>query len=379
LEYICDLLPWAHGHQLKAIATFVAQILDKNSGCQAKLARGLGNQEAACKRLSRLLHNRRLSPNALADAVFWQMVSQLPETGRVRLALDWTSEDTQHLLVISLVVGRRALPLYWRAYDSTRLKGRMRRYESALLRRVITQLSEVIETSRLLMTADRGFADVQLFSLLQELDVEFIIRVKASTKVYVPDLDTSTGTGTGTGTGQWRGLGTFGFSGNTRQRNLGHLLYCASSPQQLWVTMSRARNRKGGWGVWYLVSNRLHRAKSAAQEYGRRFGCEEGFRDVKWWLGFKEARVTCIHAWSRLFALFAISLLVATTLGMALLVTNSQQATQLLRRVTSRRRARCELALVQAVVALLQEQKSLLDWLYIDTKLDLEAQLSNVS
>jgi len=107
LEYIGDLLPWAHGHQLKAIATFVAQILAKGSGCQAELARGLGNQEAACKRLSRLLHNRRLSPQALTEAVFWQAVSQLPAQGRVRLALDWTSEDTQHLLVISLIVGRR--------------------------------------------------------------------------------------------------------------------------------------------------------------------------------------------------------------------------------------------------------------------------------
>jgi len=168
----------------------------------------------------------------------------------------------------------------------------MRRYELALIRRVVSQLSEVIETSRLLMTADRGFADVQLFSLLQELNVEFIIRVKASTKVYVPVG------------GQWRGLGTLRFSGNSRRRNLGHLLYCANSPQRLWITMSRARNRKGGWGVWYLVSNCPHQAGSAAQEYGRRFGCEEGFRDVKWWLGFKEARVTCIHAWSRLFALF---------------------------------------------------------------------------
>ncbi len=64
-EYISELLPWAHGHQLKAITTFVAQILNKQTGCQAELARGLGNQEAACKLLSRLLHNERLAPHAL--------------------------------------------------------------------------------------------------------------------------------------------------------------------------------------------------------------------------------------------------------------------------------------------------------------------------
>jgi hypothetical protein len=30
---------------------------------------------------------------------------------------------------------------------------------------------------------------------------------------------------------------------------------------------------------------------------------EEGFRDAKWYLGFKQARIACIKAWSRLFAL----------------------------------------------------------------------------
>jgi hypothetical protein len=32
---------------------------------------------------------------------------------------------------------------------------------------------------------------------------------------------------------------------------------------------------------------------------------EEGFRDAKWYLGFKQARIVCIQAWSQLFALEA--------------------------------------------------------------------------
>jgi hypothetical protein len=49
---IRELLPWAHGHQLKAITTFVAAIIAKQAGCQAELARTQGNQEAALKRLT---------------------------------------------------------------------------------------------------------------------------------------------------------------------------------------------------------------------------------------------------------------------------------------------------------------------------------------
>jgi hypothetical protein len=37
-DYIKELLPGAHGHQIKAIATFVATIIAKQTGCQAELA-----------------------------------------------------------------------------------------------------------------------------------------------------------------------------------------------------------------------------------------------------------------------------------------------------------------------------------------------------
>ena len=69
-----------------------------------------------------------------------------------------------------------------------------------------------------------------------------------------------------------------------------------------------------------MISNQSRRAKATAAEYARRFGCEEGFRDVKWELGFAQARITDIQAWSRLFALFALALLAVVSLAMKLLV-----------------------------------------------------------
>lgn len=96
VDYIRELLAWAHGHQLKAITTFVAAIIAKQTGCQAELARTQGNQEAALKRLSRLLHNERLKPKELAEWLCRQALRQLPRTGRVRFTIDWTSEGQQH-------------------------------------------------------------------------------------------------------------------------------------------------------------------------------------------------------------------------------------------------------------------------------------------
>jgi hypothetical protein len=105
----------------------VGALIEKQSGNQAELARGLGNQEASVKRLSRLRHNERLAPHRRADAVLAQALRQLPPKGKVRLAVDWTSAGSQPLLVVSLLTGGRAGPIYWRAYDATVLKGRMRR------------------------------------------------------------------------------------------------------------------------------------------------------------------------------------------------------------------------------------------------------------
>ena len=359
------MLPWAHGHQLKGITTFVSTIIEKQTGNQAELARGLGNQEAAVKRLSRLLHNERLAPHRLADAVLAQALGQLPPKGKVRLAIDWTIEGSQHLLVVSLITGGRAVSIYWRAYDAAVLKGRMRRYEMAVIRRVLTRVQREIGPRRVLVTADRGFADVTLVEVLTELGVEFIIRVKGSTKVYFQ--------------GQWRPLRTLGFVGNTRWRTLGRRAYCASAPHRLWVTMSRARDHQGQWDTWYLISNRCRRAHATAAEYARRFGCEQGFRDTKWELGFAQARIKDIHAWSRLFALFALALLVVVSLAVKLLASGGPAAVTLLRRVASRRRGRWDLSIVSAMVRLLQENKSLLAHLSSHIQFNLDARLIYVS
>jgi len=364
-DYIAFLLPWAHGHQLKAIGAFVAAIIEQQTACQAQLARYFGKQEAAVKRLSRLLHNERLAPRLLADAVLVQALHQLPQHGTVRLAIAWTIEADQHVLVVSLVVGRRAVPIYWRAYDASVLKGRMKRYELAVIRRAVRRVVQAVGKRRVVVTADRGFAAVALFPLLSQVGVTVLIRVKAGTHVAFQ--------------GKWRKLGQRRFRGHERHRSFGALLDCESGPQRVWVSKSRARDAKGNWGIGHVVSHRPYAAPAAANAYGHRFGCEEGFRDAKWWLGFAKARIAQIKAWSRMFALFAMALLVMTSLGSKLLLAQGPRAQDLLRRVVSRRRGRCELGLVSAMVSLLQRDKTLYNELCPHVKLKLEATLENVS
>ena len=257
------------------------------------------------------------------------------------------------------------MPIYWRAYNAEVLKGRMKRYEVAVIRRAVTRVIRKVGRRRVRVTADRGFADVALFTLLSDLGVAFVIRVKKSTKICLA--------------GAWQRLDTLRFAGNTRRRTLGRLLYCAHTPKPLWVTMSRKRDAHGHWGLWYLVANRPYTAEQAVAEYAHRPGCEAGFRDAKWWLGFAQARVKQIMAWSRLFALFAIALLVVVSLATRLLLQGDHHASVLLRRVVSRRRGRCELSLISAMISLLHQEPALYAHLAPRIKLKLEGDLANVS
>ena len=73
-------------------------------------------------------------------------------------------EADQPVLVVSLVVGRRAVPMSWRASDASVFKGRMQRSALAVIRRAVGRVAQAVGTRRVIVTADRDFADVALFT-----------------------------------------------------------------------------------------------------------------------------------------------------------------------------------------------------------------------
>jgi len=358
-HYINTMLSETHAHQRKAFRDFVAALLVVRTCCQATLARTFANFEAASRRLTRWLHNPHLAPQAQARAHAQAVVAQLPLGGTIRVAIDWTTEEQQHLLVASLVVGRRAVPLYWEAYTTGELKGQQRALEHALVRHVVEQELGSVDRERLLLTADRGFCQGELLALLARLQVPFVLRLPAHVTVCLNQ--------------QWQKLGHLLLKGTTRRRALGHLWCLRSNPQRCWVAQARARNKKGRWEYWHLVSNRPLSALTMAHQYARRFGCEEGFRDAKQALGFAQARIADVEAWARMFALVAAALLLLTQLGTHLLRHPQRQAW--LRQVRSRRRTRSELSVIAVVCHLLDHVAALWTLLTPHTKLNLEAAL----
>jgi hypothetical protein len=349
-----------HGHRRNGFADFVFALILTRSCCQAKLARTFDNEEAALKRLGRFLHNDAIAPEQTAKTVGHFVATRLPTTDWVRIAVDWTIEDDKHMLVATLIVGSRGVPIFWRPYKASQLKGKMRAYETSFLTELVRTILKGVRRDRILITADRGFADVALLALLDQLGVVYVIRTKGNIKVLVEE--------------QWRKLNTLRFRTNQRRRAFGKVEYCYAEPQRVFLSMARKRTKKGRWGVWYLVSNRDWEPASAAREYARRWNCESGFRDAKSVLGFSEARIEDVDAWARMFALVAIALLVIIRIGGAI-VTVPEHLSRLLRRVRSRRRARSELSLVRAIAEMLNTSSELWEWLLHRGKLNLETAL----
>ena len=358
LEYINLIFDNAHGHQRNALVVFVLALISTRSCCQASLARFFNNFEAACKRLSRFLHNPRLDVEQMSLQTARVIVSQLPLLATIRLSLDWTIEDQQHLLVASLCTGSRAIPIYWRAFRQDSLKDHRSSYERDFVRTLIAEVLAPIARSRLIITADRAFADVKLVDLLNELRVSFVIRTKDNIKVCYNR--------------KWVKLKHLRFARNLRRRSLGRLRYCESDERRVYVTQSRKRDRKGKWGMWHLLSNRRMSAEQTSKEYARRFSCEEGFRDAKRLLGFRQARIGCIEAWARMFTLVAVAMLVMYGIGCWMLSRREDLSRQL-RKVMSRRKRRSEMSLMRAIAELINKGEICWDVLDHRLKLNLSA------
>ena len=114
-------------------------------------------------------------------------------------------------------------------------------------------------------------------------------------------------------------------------------------------------------------------------EYRRRFWCEEGFRDVKWTLGFAKARIKEIKAWTRMFGLHALAMLVLASVESETLLKNEKQGAEKMREVASRRKGGWNISRLSATIKLLKQDKSLYNCLHPFIKLKLCNTLQNVS
>jgi hypothetical protein len=217
------------------------------------------------------------------------------------VTMDWTEfdKDDHTVICVSLVMGtKRALPLVWRTVKKSRLKGRQRSHE----RKVLSMLAESLPAGvKVIVLADRGFGDVNLYRYIRSLGFDFVIRYRPNIKVrYAGELCASLDL----------------VPRNGRVRVLRDAYLTAKSAGPWTVVLTKARGMKEPW----CLATSLPEAdgRSIVQLYGKRFQCEEGFRDLKdrrYGYGLRFAKIRRCDRRDRLLFLFCLAYLVLTLMG----------------------------------------------------------------
>jgi len=299
-----------HAKQIESIthavigAVHAAQAGVANIGRAAAAARQT-TAKHGIKQFDRFLSNRKIKDED-AQAAYVRYV-----VGRRRqlvATLDWTehAEDGQHRIALNLVTKHgRATPLLWMTVRGKDLKDKRNSYEDELLRRLHRCLPETAK--EVIILADRGFGDTDLYDMLRgELGFYFAIRFRQGITVE----DTSGHAQPGAG---W-------VPSNGRARLLENAKVTGKRFEVKKVVAVKKRRMKEPWLIAADLPANFTTADQIVSLYGRRFSCEENFRDEKdprFGLGTLNIRLSRPERRDRLMLVLAIATTLLTLLGAA--------------------------------------------------------------
>jgi len=200
----------------------------------------------------------------------WEMFAQwvpyvVGKRQAIRVNLDWTEfdPDDHSMLVLSLQTKHgRSPPLLWMTVVKSELADQRNDHEDRLL----VRLSEVLpQSAKATIVADRGFADHKLYDFLLELGFYFIIRFRQV--IHVTDAEGETRPAK-----RWLGK-------NGRMRVLRNASVTAKHYPVATVVCVQEKGMKDAWCI--VASDPSLKGSEIKKCYGKRFSCEETFRDIK--------------------------------------------------------------------------------------------------
>ena len=268
------------------------------------LAQAMGTlTKHGVKQVDRLLSNRGVDVGTFF--AYWTpyIVGARKE---VIVALDWTSfaADGQDTIVLSMLTGHgRATPLLWKTVASSTLKGNQRRYEYE----VLCRLREVLPAGvKVTVVADRGFADCKLFyALTEELTFEYVIRLRGD--IYVTNAR-----------GERRPAAAWVGAGGRARRLVGARVTDAHELPVGVVVCVHDRKMDEPWCL--VASEATVPTPVLIRYYGKRWGIEAGFRDIKdmrFGMGLSSMHVSRPDRRDRLLLISALAIAMLSLLGAA--------------------------------------------------------------
>lgn len=255
----------------------------------------------ATKQVDRLLSNKAIRP--------WDLFATwipfvLAKRDEALVAIDWTDFDAdgQTTAMLHLISSHgRSTPLVWKTVRKSELKDQRAQIENEVIARF---LEIAPREMKLTLLADRGFADQQLFAMLEEWGLNYIIRMRGNIII-------ESERGESMPAKEW-------VPKNGHGVRLPNALITHDRSRVPSVVCIRAAKMKE---PWCLATSRADlRAGEVVKLYGRRFTIEEAFRDAKdprFGMGLVQARVNSPERRDRLLLIAALAVGLLTLLGAA--------------------------------------------------------------
>jgi hypothetical protein len=221
----------------------------------------------------------------------------------VVLALDWTDfdkDDHTTLCAYLVTTHGRAMPLAWKTVKKSELAEHRSQYEEELIGSVDEWLPRGV---RVTLLADRGFGSQVLYTKLEVLGWDYVIRFRGCILVEFKGVQKSAS--------DWllpmgRATKLTGAKVTAERTEIGAVV---------------AVKAKGMKDPWFLATSLQDSTKSEIIKlYGRRFTIEETFRDTKdlhFGMGLSATHVRDAHRRDRLLLLVAMAHTLLTLLGAA--------------------------------------------------------------
>ena len=185
------------------------------------------------------------------------------ERKKIYLAMDRTQWQDHNILMIAIIIDKRAMPIYWEFLDK---KGCSNLAEQ---QQVLRPVFELFSEYQIFLLGDREFRGVHLAAWLTQLKIKYVFRIKGGTWVK-----TSTGQLCLVNQLEYESGFRYFYQSTklTKTKGFGY--------SNLVVYRKRKYRGKQPKSAWYLATN-LDSADAAIAAYSRRMGIEMMFRDCK--------------------------------------------------------------------------------------------------
>ena len=256
-----------HAKRVLSLANAVTGVIAAGALGVHAIGRGLASAKGlverhAVKQVDRLVGNRKVVLDDLFDLWVPYVLS-----GRQAIVvnLDWTEfDDDDHSMLVALLQTKhgRSTPILWKTVVKSELKDSRNSHEDELM----VRLRQLVPMSvRVTIVADRGFGDQKLYAFLEQLRFSYVIRFRGNILV-------TNAKGEARMAHEWVGQGG-------RMRVLRDALVTSDLYPVATVVCVHERGMKDPWCI--VASDWSLSGSDIKKRYGKRFSCEETFRDVK--------------------------------------------------------------------------------------------------